>query len=151
MADEKGFFACVQLLDNVTLTSDPDDNISDQVNIAPFTQTEMIIDYKEDAAETNNSALIIVELSDKEPPDSPVYRELSIAADQDPFGNTVHSILYPRRFEIISDGPDVWSRRWFPIPTAARSLRVKAVETGLSTNGGLLSVTMRLSNIIRTD
>jgi len=134
---KRGAYATVVLLDEIELTADFADNESDPVDIAPFNQVEVFVDY-DDAGGT--AAQIKVELQEEEGAD---FKELSIASDAPPSGGAVLSTIYPRRLQVEA-GSDP-QRLWFAFPTGARRLRVSAREEGGT--GGVLTVGLKLSGV----
>lgn len=142
--EKSGEYATVYLLEEVTLTADFADNVSEGVALSPFTQMEMFIDYTMAAGESGNSVVVKVEVQDESTGE---WRELSISADAAPSGGVVLSTLYPRRYKISAAAAEAPERRWFAIPTSARFLRVAAMEDGLATDGGALTVGVKLSNV----
>lgn len=133
--------ATIVLLDGVTLTATFADNESDPVQIAPFIQTELVLDYTMDATETGNSVVVKVLLSE----DGDNYHEYSIVSDQTPSGGVVKAILYPRRFQITGTA-GTKETRWAALPTGARWMKIQAMEEGLASVGGVATISVRISN-----
>lgn len=136
---KRGDYATVVLLDEVVLTGAFADNQSDPVDVAPFNQIEMFLDYTGNGA---TAALLKIEF--QEELDAP-FKELSIASDGAPAAGVVLSTIYARRLRIEPGaGPQ---RRWFAFPTGARAVQVSAAEEGGI--NGTLTLGMKLSGVQR--
>lgn len=139
--EENGRVATINFLDEVTLTGDFDDNTSDAYRISPFTQLEFAIGYTMDAAESGNAAIVKPMFSD----DGTEFYDYSIASDQSPSGGVVKSLLYTRVLQVDGTAGTLINK-WYAIPTSAKYVKVAAMEDGLSSNGGVLTVKARVSN-----
>lgn len=138
---EQGDSATVVLLDNVLLTNNFNDNISDAFRMSPLVQVEFAFLYTAGSGETGNKATTKVLLSE----DGVNFREYSIASDGTPSGGVVECTLYRRRFVVLGDGTTP-EDRWYPLPTRAKHIKIAAMESGVVSNAGRLTVIARLSN-----
>ena len=141
--NERGNFATVTMLDDVTLTDDFDDNTSEPMRLSPLVRLELIADYTENGSETNNNILIKILLSE----DGDKYREYSIAQDGSPSGGLVKRTLHSLEF-VIPGTPGSEESRWFAIATSAKWMKVAVLEEGLSApgEGGQATIKLRISN-----
>lgn len=137
----RGPYATVVLLDDVILTGSFIDNQSDVIDLSPFNQVEIFVDYSSAGA---TAALLKVEL--QEELDAP-FKELSIASDAAPVGGVVLSTIYPRRLR-IEQGAGA-QRRWFAFPSGARALQISAAEEGGI--DGTITVGLKLSGVQKVD
>lgn len=131
-------YATKTLLDEVTLTADLADNTSEPAAVAPLAEIELGMSFT--AAGAGRTAVIQILYS----ADGTNFQEYSIAADNSPSGGIVKSTLYPRRFTIPGVN-GVTETRWYPLPTAAKFVKVAAAEEGGV--GSTLSIIGRLSNV----
>ena len=138
---KRGAYATVVLLDEVTVTGSVGDNQSDPIDLSPFNQVEMFIDYTGAGA---TAALLKIEL--QEELDAP-FKELSIVADGAPAGGVVLSTIYARRLRIETGAGA--QRRWFAFPSGARAVQVSAAEEG-GTNG-TITIGFKLSGVQKVD
>lgn len=138
--EESGRTATINFLDAVTLTGSFVE--SGEYRISPFAQIELILDYTMDAGEADNDAILKVLLSE----DGTNYHEYSIADDGDTATDgVIEAILYARRF-VIEGEAGVKVTRWYAIPTSAKWIKVAAMERGITSEGGILTVKARVSN-----
>jgi len=139
---EQGNSATLVLLDEVTLTNSFNDNVSEAFRMSPLLQLELGFVYTPGSGETSNKATIKVLHS----ADGANFEEYSIASDGTPSGGVVESTLYRRRFVIIGDGTAA-EDRWYPLPTGAKHVKLAAMESGVASNPGTLTIKARITNV----
>jgi hypothetical protein len=140
--NKRGDFAEITLLEDRTLTGTFTDNESEAYQLAPNIQLELEFSYTMDGAETSNTAVTKVLLSD----DGVNYQEYCVRQDGSPSGGIVLSSLHKMRF-VVSGTAGVQEDRMYAIQTTAAYFKVQAMETGIAANGGLFTLKARLRNV----
>lgn len=124
MTDTRGQNPIVSLFDEVVLTDDFADNVSDTFCVAPMSQVELLIAYTMNAAGSGRGVLLQIELSD----DNTNWYKLAISSDGTGASGVSVSELFARQLTVQGVTGGVAETRVFSFETGAKYARVSACE-----------------------